>query len=113
MSQVIERRVAAFDGNDVWVRNMRKQFCIRSEFPETINIIDEEGNLRQEYFRSEVVEQEERKWTENERLLLIKGILKLLALGIEEFGIGHFREISETYLPKWVIFGNAYITERE
>jgi len=35
-----------------------------------------------------------RKWTDKERELLIKGI--------EKHGIGHFREISEEFLPSWV-----------
>lgn len=35
-----------------------------------------------------------RKWTDKERELLIKGI--------EKHGIGHFREISEEFLPAWV-----------
>jgi len=35
-----------------------------------------------------------RKWTDKERELLIKGV--------EKHGIGHFREISEEFLPAWV-----------
>jgi hypothetical protein len=41
-----------------------------------------------------------RKWTEKERELLIKGI--------EKFGIGHFREISEDSLPDWVCSSNHF-----
>lgn len=38
-----------------------------------------------------------RKWTEKERELLVKGIQK--------YGIGHFRDISEDFLPSWVSSG--------
>ncbi|PVU89366.1 hypothetical protein BB561_005400 [Smittium simulii] len=79
---------------NVWVNEMRKTFCIRPNFNETANIIDQEGNLKQEYFSQfQEIEEEERKWGAEEREKLI--------LGIEKYGIGHFREISEEFLPLW------------
>ncbi|PVU90409.1 hypothetical protein BB559_002389 [Furculomyces boomerangus] len=38
-------------------------------------------------------EEQERKWGEDEKMKLIKGL--------ELYGIGHFREISENLLPNW------------
>lgn len=38
--------------------------------------------------------EEQRKWTDKEKQLLIQGI--------EKHGIGHFGEISKELLPKWV-----------
>jgi hypothetical protein len=43
-----------------------------------------------------------RKWTDKERELLIKGI--------EKHGIGHFREISEEFLPLWVTGSILFIS---
>lgn len=36
----------------------------------------------------------QRKWSDKERVLLIKGI--------EKYGIGHYKEISDEFLPDWV-----------
>ncbi|KAK9729083.1 hypothetical protein K7432_000526 [Basidiobolus ranarum] len=80
-----------------WIKNMRLKFCVRPEFEVTKNIIHEDGMLNQEYFlppKGVKLEAEpERKWTEAERALLIQGI--------QQYGIGHFREISEALLPQW------------
>jgi hypothetical protein len=46
------------------------------------------------------METEERKWTEKERGLLLKGIA--------EYGIGHFSEISMELLPEWVCAAPQY-----
>ncbi|ORY01319.1 hypothetical protein K493DRAFT_323487 [Basidiobolus meristosporus CBS 931.73] len=80
-----------------WIKNMRLQFCVRPEFEVTKNIIHEDGMLNQEYFLppkgAKLEAEPERKWTETERNLLIQGI--------QQYGIGHFREISEALLPQW------------
>ena len=34
-----------------------------------------------------------KKWTDTEKELLLKGL--------EDYGVGHFREISENLLPDW------------
>jgi hypothetical protein len=48
------------------------------------------------YFRPprNAPKEEQRKWTDVEKQLLIEGI--------EKYGIGHFGEISKQSLPKWV-----------
>ncbi|OZJ04415.1 hypothetical protein BZG36_02917 [Bifiguratus adelaidae] len=76
-----------------WVRQMRLSFCIRPEFEVTKNMIHEDGTLNQDYFRPKKGKVEARKWTSTEKDLLIQGI--------EKYGIGHFREISEELLPAW------------
>ncbi|KAJ1665243.1 hypothetical protein IW140_003489 [Coemansia sp. RSA 1813] len=78
-----------------WAKNMRLQFSRRPEFPETENIIDDKGMLNQQYFEppKDAVPQPERKWGDEEKIKLLEGI--------EKYGIGHFREISETLLPEW------------
>ncbi|OBZ87692.1 hypothetical protein A0J61_04259 [Choanephora cucurbitarum] len=78
-----------------WVKRMRLKFCVREEFAQTKDMIFKDGTLNQEYFRppKDAVEEQERKWTETERKLLIQGI--------EQYGIGHFGEISKELLPKW------------
>ncbi|KAJ1802580.1 hypothetical protein LPJ56_007162 [Coemansia sp. RSA 2599] len=78
-----------------WVKQMRLMFCRRPEFPETHGIIDDGGMLNQEYFQppKDAVPQAERKWGEEEKRKLLEGI--------EKYGIGHFREISESLLPEW------------
>jgi hypothetical protein len=38
----------------------------------------------------------QRKWSDKERVLLIKGI--------EKYGIGHYKEISDEFLPDWVCY---------
>ncbi|OMJ21017.1 hypothetical protein AYI69_g556 [Smittium culicis] len=66
--------------------------------PETHIMIDDAGNLNQEYFKrphgAEFEEAEERKWGDKEKKLLVEGL--------EQYGIGHFREISDHLLPEWV-----------
>ncbi|ORX67568.1 hypothetical protein DL89DRAFT_269365 [Linderina pennispora] len=78
-----------------WVKQMRLQFSRRPEFPETHNMIDDEGMLNQEYFQppKDAVAPKERKWGDDEKRRLLEGI--------EKHGIGHFREISEESLPEW------------
>ncbi|RKP26352.1 hypothetical protein SYNPS1DRAFT_14309 [Syncephalis pseudoplumigaleata] len=79
-----------------WVKHMRLQFCVREEFDLPCKVIHEDGTLNQAYFRpdpSVFQAVTERKWTEKERGLLVRGI--------EKYGIGHFREIAEEYLPDW------------
>ncbi|KAF9977763.1 hypothetical protein BGZ73_004987 [Actinomortierella ambigua] len=77
------------------INELRLKFCVRDEFPITKNMIHPDGTLNQDYFRPPKGARAEvaRKWTEKERELLIKGI--------EKHGIGHFREISEEFLPAW------------
>ncbi|KAJ2612789.1 hypothetical protein H4S08_002540 [Coemansia sp. RSA 1365] len=78
-----------------WIRTMRQQFSRRPEFPETHEMIDDEGALNQEYFQppKDAHPSVERKWGDEEKRKLLEGI--------EKYGIGHFREISESLLPKW------------
>ncbi|KAI8820736.1 uncharacterized protein EV422DRAFT_496437 [Fimicolochytrium jonesii] len=80
-----------------WVKKMRLQFCVRKDFEVTKTIIHRDGTLNQEYFRpprgTKLMGEEVKKWTESDRALLVKGI--------EKYGIGHFREISEALLPAW------------
>ncbi|KAI8318854.1 hypothetical protein GQ54DRAFT_320868 [Martensiomyces pterosporus] len=78
-----------------WVRQMRLQFSRRPEFPETQSMIDDEGMLNQEYFQppADAPPSKERKWGDDEKRKLLEGI--------ETYGIGHFREISENLLPEW------------
>ncbi|KAJ1660525.1 hypothetical protein IWQ61_000573 [Dispira simplex] len=81
-----------------WVKQMRLQFSVRPEFEITQNIIHSDGSLNQDYFRPpkdapRPGQEPVRKWTDRERALLIEGI------GL--YGIGHFREISEKFLPAW------------
>ncbi|KAI9209820.1 uncharacterized protein BJ171DRAFT_594835 [Polychytrium aggregatum] len=87
----------ALSEKQAWVNSMRQKFCRRPEFPITTNIIDDDGFLNQDYFRPPkgalLAAPSTNKWTEKERALLIQGI--------EKYGIGHFREISEELLPNW------------
>ncbi|KAJ2775962.1 hypothetical protein IWQ57_000119 [Coemansia nantahalensis] len=78
-----------------WVRGLRLQFSRRPEFPETHAIVDDEGALNQEYFQppKDAQPAAERKWGEDEKCKLLEGI--------ERYGIGCFREISESLLPEW------------
>ncbi|CAG8563594.1 9953_t:CDS:2 [Diversispora eburnea] len=78
-----------------WVKRMRLKFSVRPEFEITKNILHPDGTLNQDYFRppKSCVPQLQRKWTEKERALLMKGIQK--------YGIGHYREISEEFLLDW------------
>ncbi|KAJ3160818.1 hypothetical protein HDU86_008178 [Geranomyces michiganensis] len=80
-----------------WVKKMRLMFCVREDLEITKNIIHPDGTLNQDYFRppkgSRLQNEEVKKWTDKERDLLVKGI--------EVYGIGHFREISDAYLPEW------------
>ncbi|KAJ3173365.1 hypothetical protein HDU87_007634 [Geranomyces variabilis] len=80
-----------------WVKKMRLMFCVREDLEITKNIVHPDGTLNQDYFRppkgSTLKNEEVKKWTDKERDLLVKGI--------EVYGIGHFREISESYLPDW------------
>ncbi|KAF9092816.1 hypothetical protein BGX29_010276 [Mortierella sp. GBA35] len=84
-----------FDARQQRINEIRLKFCVRDEFPITKNMIHPDGTLNQDYFRPPKGAKAEvaRKWTEKERELLIKGI--------EKHGIGHFREISEEFLPAW------------
>ncbi|KAF9436284.1 hypothetical protein BGZ76_004382 [Entomortierella beljakovae] len=84
-----------FDERQQRINELRLKFCIRDEFPITKNMIHADGTLNQDYFRPQKGAKAEvaRKWTDKERELLIKGI--------EKHGIGHFREISEEFLPSW------------
>ncbi|KAJ2737928.1 hypothetical protein GGI20_006356, partial [Coemansia sp. BCRC 34301] len=78
-----------------WVKMMRLQFSRRPEFPDTHGIVDDEGMLNQEYFQppKDAQPQAERKWGDEEKRKLLEGI--------ERYGIGHFREISDNLLPDW------------
>ncbi|CAG8740170.1 12690_t:CDS:2, partial [Acaulospora morrowiae] len=78
-----------------WVRQMRLKFSTRPEFEITRNILYPDRTLNQDYFRlpKSLTPQLQRKWTEKERDLLIKGIQK--------YGIGHYREISDEFLLEW------------
>ncbi|GJJ76385.1 hypothetical protein EMPS_08744 [Entomortierella parvispora] len=84
-----------FDARQQRINEIRLKFCVRDEFPITKNMIHSDGTLNQDYFRPPKGAKAEvaRKWTDKERELLIKGI--------EKHGIGHFREISEEFLPSW------------
>ncbi|KAF9384613.1 Alpha subunit of the F1 sector of mitochondrial F1F0 ATP synthase, partial [Podila verticillata] len=84
-----------FDARQQRINELRLKFCVRDEFPITKNMIHPDGTLNQDYFRPPKGAKAEvaRKWTDKERELLIKGI--------EKHGIGHFREISEEFLPAW------------
>ncbi|OLY84772.1 hypothetical protein AYI68_g1057 [Smittium mucronatum] len=84
-----------WDQKKVWVNNVRLRFCKRKDMPETLIIVDELGNLNQEYFKRPhgMEVEEERKWGDAEKLLLVQGI--------EKYGIGHFREVSDNLLPEW------------
>ncbi|KAF9559611.1 hypothetical protein EC968_006532 [Mortierella alpina] len=84
-----------FDARQQRINELRLKFCVRDEFPITKNMIHPDGTLNQDYFRPPKGAKAEvaRKWTDKERELLIKGI--------EKHGIGHFREISEEFLPLW------------
>ncbi|RUO96657.1 hypothetical protein BC936DRAFT_141666 [Jimgerdemannia flammicorona] len=79
-----------------WVKGLRLKFCVRPEFEITKNMIHEDGTLNQDYFRPPkgAKPEEARKWTDREKELLLQGI--------EKHGIGHFREISDEFLPAWV-----------
>ncbi|CAG8719554.1 15803_t:CDS:2 [Acaulospora colombiana] len=79
-----------------WVKRMRLKFSVRPEFEITKNILHPDGTLNQDYFRppKSLTTQLQRKWTEKERGLLIKGIQK--------YGIGHYKEISDEFLLEWV-----------
>jgi len=46
-----------------------------------------------------------RKWTDKERELLVKGIQK--------YGIGHFRDIAEDFLPSWVSSDTLVIAHQD
>ncbi|KAJ2756555.1 hypothetical protein GGH94_002433 [Coemansia aciculifera] len=78
-----------------WVKTMRLRFSRRPEFPDTHGIVDDEGMLNQEYFQppKDALPQTERKWGDEEKRKLLEGI--------EKYGIGHFREISDNLLPDW------------
>ncbi|KAM3584299.1 hypothetical protein VKS41_003123 [Umbelopsis sp. WA50703] len=78
-----------------WIKHMRLKFCIRPEFEITKTMIHEDGTLNQDYFRPPkgAKPEEARKWTDDDKQLLIQGI--------EKYGIGHFTEISRELLPKW------------
>ncbi|KAJ1981908.1 hypothetical protein H4R34_001910 [Dimargaris verticillata] len=81
-----------------WINQMRLKFCRRPEFEITQNIIHDDGTLNQDYFRPpkdalRPSQEQARKWTDQERDLLVQGV--------EQYGIGHFREISEALLPAW------------
>ncbi|KAJ2028085.1 hypothetical protein GGI01_000977 [Coemansia sp. RSA 376] len=78
-----------------WVKTMRLRFSRRPEFPDTHGIVDDEGMLNQEYFQppKDALPQTERKWGDEEKRKLLEGI--------ERYGIGHFREISDSLLPDW------------
>ncbi|KAJ2489358.1 hypothetical protein IWW37_004036 [Coemansia sp. RSA 2050] len=78
-----------------WVKAMRLRFSRRPEFPDTHGIVDDEGMLNQEYFQppKDALPPTERKWGDEERRKLLEGI--------EKYGVGHFREISDNLLPDW------------
>ncbi|CAI2164795.1 4765_t:CDS:2 [Funneliformis geosporum] len=73
-----------------WIKRMRLKFSVRPEFGITQNILHLDGSLNQEYGS---IPQIQRKWTDKERVLLIKGV--------EKYGIGHYKEISDEFLPDW------------
>ncbi|GBC07590.1 hypothetical protein RclHR1_07550010 [Rhizophagus clarus] len=78
-----------------WIKRMRLKFSVRPEFEITQNILHTDGSLNQDYFRPSKgsIPQIQRKWSDKERVLLIKGI--------EKYGIGHYKEISDEFLPDW------------
>ncbi|CAG8561731.1 uncharacterized protein OCT59_008191 [Rhizophagus irregularis] len=78
-----------------WIKRMRLKFSVRPEFEITQNILHPDGSLNQDYFRPSKgsIPQIQRKWSDKERVLLIKGI--------EKYGIGHYKEISDEFLPDW------------
>ncbi|CAG8492446.1 6121_t:CDS:2 [Funneliformis mosseae] len=78
-----------------WIKRMRLKFSVRPEFGITQNILHLDGSLNQDYFRPPKgsIPQIQRKWTDKERVLLIKGV--------EKYGIGHYKEISDELLPDW------------
>ncbi|KND04239.1 uncharacterized protein SPPG_01670 [Spizellomyces punctatus DAOM BR117] len=92
-----QREQTVQDEKREWVKRMRIMFCVREEFEVTKSIIHEDGTLNQDYFRppkgTQLSNEPVKKWTDKERTLLIQGI--------QTYGIGHFREISEALLPDW------------
>ncbi|KAK3816570.1 MAG: hypothetical protein J3Q66DRAFT_199828 [Benniella sp.] len=83
------------DARQQRINELRLKFCIREEFPITRNMIHPDGSLNQDYFRPPKGARVDaaRKWTDKERELLVKGIQK--------YGIGHFRDIADDFLPSW------------
>eukprot|EP00124_Ichthyophonus_hoferi_P005442 Ihof_evm2s790 gene=Ihof_evmTU2s790 len=77
----------------IFIKNMRFKFCRRPEFKETENMLNGDGSFNDQYFVTQIMEVEERKWTDKERSLLIEGITR--------YGIGCFGEISSALLPDW------------
>ncbi|KAJ9061056.1 hypothetical protein DSO57_1024497 [Entomophthora muscae] len=95
----------ALTEKQTWVKSMRLKFCRRKEFEITFGMIHDDGTINQDYFRpklhelqrnhEDIIDQmESKKWTDEHKAKLAKGIL--------ECGIGKFKEISEKYLPDWV-----------
>ncbi|CAG8535722.1 6512_t:CDS:2 [Paraglomus brasilianum] len=82
-----------------WVKQMRLKFCVRPDDEITKELINADGTLNQKYFHPPEGWQPGKPkcpWTDNERALLVQGI--------EKYGIGHFREIQEEFLPDWVTY---------
>ncbi|KAK9828761.1 hypothetical protein WJX72_001961 [[Myrmecia] bisecta] len=70
-----------------WVRSMRRQFS-------PLEMLNPDGSIHQDFFKPKrVVLVDDKKWGQAERDLLYKGI--------EKYGIGKWREMSEELLPKW------------
>lgn len=78
-----------------WIIEMRRKFSIRKEFKSTQNIIHPDGSLNQAYFNSSdlIFEEQKKFWNLESKQLLLRGI--------NEYGIGQFRKISNDLLPEW------------
>lgn len=70
-----------------YVQDMRSRFS-----PPAMLALD--GSIRQEFFKPEkVVILDDKKWGPAEKDLLYKGL--------EKYGVGKWRDISQTFLPRW------------
>jgi hypothetical protein len=96
--EISQKQFKSLQDKHEWINQMRLRFCVRDQFPETKKMIHSDGTLNQEYFQPPegivLTEPQPRTWTDSERKLLIQGI--------QEYGIGQFRKISQTLLPAWV-----------
>eukprot|EP00123_Amoebidium_parasiticum_P020421 comp4960_c0_seq2/m.1055 comp4960_c0_seq2/g.1055 ORF comp4960_c0_seq2/g.1055 comp4960_c0_seq2/m.1055 type:complete len:180 (-) comp4960_c0_seq2:645-1184(-) len=92
-SKPTPQRDLEYEQRQTFVKHMRFMFCRRPDFPDTEHMLNGDGTFNEKYFETQVMEVEERKWTERERALLLQGINTL--------GIGSFGEISATLLPDW------------
>eukprot|EP00884_Botryococcus_braunii_P004742 jgi/Botrbrau1/14269/Bobra.0368s0002.1 len=75
------------DKRDVWVRDLRQLFS-------PPGMLNDDGSINQQFFKpKQVFLVEERKWGSGERDLLYKGL--------EQYGVGQWRQIRENLLPQW------------